>query len=104
MRRLRQDDLVEVLTGKDRGRRGQIREVQAQRTRVIVQGVNIVKKHMKPRALGAPAGQLDGDHVGVDVDAADPAPLEEPAGEFVRRLDAQDHVVGGRSSDRVVER
>ena len=59
MRRLRQDDLVEVLTGKDRGRRGQIREVQAQRTRVIVQGVNIVKKHMKPRALGAAAGIIE---------------------------------------------
>ena len=59
MRRLRQDDLVEVLTGKDRGRRGQIRELQAQRARVIVQGVNIVKKHMKAQALGTTAGIIE---------------------------------------------
>ena len=59
MRRLRQDDVVEVLSGKDRGRRGQIREVQSDRERVIVQGVNIVKKHMKARALGTQAGIIE---------------------------------------------
>ena len=39
MRRLRQDDTVQVLSGKDRGKRGQIRQVLPERQRVIVQGV-----------------------------------------------------------------
>ncbi len=59
MRRLRQDDVVEVLSGKDRGRRGPIREVLPDRKRVIVQGVNIVKKHMKARQLGTQAGIIE---------------------------------------------
>ncbi|PZC43562.1 MAG: large subunit ribosomal protein L24 [Chloroflexi bacterium] len=59
MRRLRQDDVVEVLSGRDRGRRGQIRELLPDRERVIVQGVNIVKKHMKARQMGTQAGIVE---------------------------------------------
>lgn len=59
MRSIRQDDLVEVLTGKDRGKRGQVREVLPDPQRVIVQGVNIVKKHMKAQALGTQAGIIE---------------------------------------------
>jgi large subunit ribosomal protein L24 len=59
MRRLRQDDVVEVLAGKDRGRRGQVREVLPARGRVLVQGVNLVKKHMRARALGTQAGIIE---------------------------------------------
>lgn len=59
MRGIRQDDLVEVLTGKDRGKRGQVRQVQPQPQRVVVQGVNIVKKHMRARALGTQAGIIE---------------------------------------------
>lgn len=59
MRSIRQDDIVEVLAGKDRGKRGQVREVLPAPQRVIVQGVNIVKKHMKARALGTQAGIIE---------------------------------------------
>ena len=59
MRRLRQNDVVEVLRGKDRGRRGQVRELHPGGERVIVQGVNIVKKHTKPQALGTQAGIIE---------------------------------------------
>ena len=50
---------MEVLRGKDRGRRGQVREIQPNRERVIVQGVNIVKKHMKPQQRGTQAGIIE---------------------------------------------
>ena len=59
MRSIRQDDMVEILAGKDRGKRGQIRDVLPERQRVIVQGVNIVKKHMKAQALGTQAGIIE---------------------------------------------
>jgi large subunit ribosomal protein L24 len=46
--RLRKGDLVEVLTGKDRAKRGKILEVNRATGRVIVQGVSMIKRHTRP--------------------------------------------------------
>lgn len=46
--RLRKGDLVEVLTGKDRSKRGKILEVNRATGRVIVQGVSMMKRHTRP--------------------------------------------------------
>ena len=46
--RLRKGDLVEVLTGKDRKKRGKILEVNRATGRVIVQGVQMIKRHTRP--------------------------------------------------------
>ena len=46
--RLRKGDLVEVITGKDRGKRGKILEVNRAAGRVIVQGVAMIKRHTRP--------------------------------------------------------
>ena len=46
--RLRQDDLVEVIAGRDAGKRGKIIAVMRDSSRVLVQGVNFIKKHTKP--------------------------------------------------------
>lgn len=46
--RLRRGDLVEVLTGKDRQKRGKILEVNRATGRVIVQGVQMIKRHTRP--------------------------------------------------------
>ena len=46
--RLRKGDLVEVLTGKDRNKRGKILEVNRATGRVIVQGVQMIKRHTRP--------------------------------------------------------
>jgi len=51
--KIHKGDLVLVVTGKDRGKRGRIKEVQPVRNRVIVEGINFVKRHRKPR------GQMD---------------------------------------------
>ena len=59
MRRIQRDDLVEVRSGKNRGQRGQVREVLPKKDRVVVQGVNMVKRHMRPTQLGAPAGIIE---------------------------------------------
>jgi len=53
MQRVRREDLVEVLAGKDRGKRGKVRQVFPRKERVIVTGVNLVKKHIKPGRAGA---------------------------------------------------
>ena len=59
MRRIRQDDTVQILTGKDRGQRGPVREVLGQRNRVLVQGVNMIKKHVKAQQVGQPSGIVE---------------------------------------------
>ena len=46
--RLRKGDLVEVISGKDRGKRGKVLKVLRERSRVIVQGVAFIKRHTRP--------------------------------------------------------
>jgi len=46
--RLRKGDLVEVIAGKDAGKRGKILAVVREKNRVIVQGIGFVKKHTRP--------------------------------------------------------
>jgi large subunit ribosomal protein L24 len=60
MRKLKKGDEVIVLTGKDKGKRGTINQVIIEKDRVVVGGVNMVKKHQKPNpAVGAPGGIVE---------------------------------------------
>ena len=45
---VRKNDEVIVLTGKDRGKRGRVLQVLPERNRVVVEGVNLIKRHTKP--------------------------------------------------------
>jgi large subunit ribosomal protein L24 len=45
---IRKNDTVVVISGADRGKRGRVLGVQPARGRVIVEGVNIIKRHTKP--------------------------------------------------------
>ena len=47
MAKIKRDDEVVVLTGKDKGKRGTVRKVLDDQ-RVVVSGVNMIKKHTKP--------------------------------------------------------
>lgn len=53
--KLKKGDKVVVLSGRDKGRRGEIVEMMPKRARAKVQGVNLVRKHRKPSA-GNPGG------------------------------------------------
>ena len=55
MQRIQQGDLVEVIAGKDKGLRGEVVRVLTRKNRVIINGVNIMKRHSKARP--APGGQ-----------------------------------------------
>jgi large subunit ribosomal protein L24 len=46
--KIQKDDNVIVLTGKDKGKKGTVIQALPEQERVIVEGVNIVKKHQKP--------------------------------------------------------
>lgn len=55
--KVKKGDKVVVLTGKDKGKTGEIKKVMPDDNKVIVQGVNVQTKHRKPSAAGA--GGLD---------------------------------------------
>ena len=58
--KLKRGDTVQVISGRDKGKRGQIREIRADEQRVVVADVNVVKRHMKPGKAGArQAGIVD---------------------------------------------
>lgn len=58
MQRIRKGDTVIVTTGKDKGRTGEVLRVIPAKNRVLVQGVNMAKRHVKPR-MGDPGGIQD---------------------------------------------
>ncbi len=48
MAKIKRDDLVLVIAGKDKGRRGKVLRVFPRRGRVMVEKVNVVKRHQRP--------------------------------------------------------
>ena len=59
MNKIKRDDTVLVIAGKDRGKQGPVRRVLPSEGRLIVQGINMVKRHQKPQAPGTQAGIID---------------------------------------------
>ena len=57
--RIRKGDLVLVTSGADRGKRGEVLRVIPKENRSVVQGVNIAKKHTKPKGMGQPGGIVE---------------------------------------------
>jgi large subunit ribosomal protein L24 len=49
--KIRRDDTVRIIAGKDRGRTGRVLRVDPRAQKVYVEGANIVKRHMRPRTL-----------------------------------------------------
>jgi large subunit ribosomal protein L24 len=49
--RVRKDDVVKVISGKDKGKTGRVLRVEPKRQRVFVEGLNIQKRHQKPRTI-----------------------------------------------------
>jgi large subunit ribosomal protein L24 len=49
--RIRRDDEVIVISGKDRGKTGRVLRVDREKDRVFVEGINIVKRHQRPSQL-----------------------------------------------------
>jgi large subunit ribosomal protein L24 len=49
--KVRKGDVVQIVAGKDRGKQGRIIEARPAERRVLVENLNLVKKHRRPRAL-----------------------------------------------------
>lgn len=57
--KIRKGDNVLVISGKDRGKRGKVRQSFPVEERVLVEHINMVKKHTKARGMARQAGIID---------------------------------------------
>lgn len=57
--KIRSGDQVQVIAGKDKGKRGAVRTVNLKKGRVVVEGVNLVKKHQRARPGVRQSGIID---------------------------------------------
>ncbi|MFA6260350.1 MAG: 50S ribosomal protein L24 [Bacteroidia bacterium] len=54
--KIRKGDMVQVIAGDDKGKKGRVLEVISETNRVLVEGINIVSRHTKPNAQNQQGG------------------------------------------------
>jgi large subunit ribosomal protein L24 len=57
--KIRKNDTVLVITGKDRGKKGKVRFAYPEKERVLVEGINFVKRHTRARGQARQAGIIE---------------------------------------------
>ncbi len=57
--KIRKNDMVLVITGKDKGKKGKVRFAYPDEQRIMVEGVNMIKKHAKARGQVRQAGIIE---------------------------------------------
>jgi large subunit ribosomal protein L24 len=74
--KVKKGDLVQILTGKDRGKQGRVLEARPRERRVIVENLNVIKRHTKPRPI-RDASRMGGTQIapGGIVEKAAPLPV-----------------------------
>ena len=80
MERLVRGDLVRVMRGNDKGKQGRVTRVLKERGAVVVEGVNLIKRHMKATAQ-RPGGILE---VEAPIDASKVMPVDPETGKGTR--------------------
>jgi large subunit ribosomal protein L24 len=106
--RIKADDDVIVIGGKDRGKRGKVLRVDPQKERVYVEGLNIVKRHQKPRQV---AGAQRSEQVGGVIEKEGPIHLSnvmladpkdgKPTRVGIELVEGKRHRVAKRSGTRI---
>ena len=78
---VKKGDKVVVISGKDKGKQGTILEAYPKKDRVIVEGVNIVKKHSKPSQMNPQGGIISREAA---IHASNVMPLDPKSGKPTR--------------------
>jgi large subunit ribosomal protein L24 len=102
--KLRKGDKVKVITGKDKGKSGAILMVLKESNRVVVEGVNIVKKAVKPGRVSKEGGIIK---VERPINASNVMFLDDKAGKPVRlgsKLTGEKKYRISRATDEVVDK
>jgi large subunit ribosomal protein L24 len=74
--KVKKGDLVQILTGKDRGKQGRVIEARPRERRVIVENLNLMKRHQRPRPI-RDASRMGGTQIapGGIIEKAAPVPV-----------------------------
>ncbi len=59
--KIKKGDTVEVITGKDKGKQGEVAFVFPKKNKIIVNGINVANKHQRPLRANEPGGIIDKD-------------------------------------------
>ncbi|HEY6393933.1 MAG TPA: 50S ribosomal protein L24, partial [Candidatus Binataceae bacterium] len=57
--KIKKNDMVMVITGRDRGKTGKVMRVLPDQGRVLIERINIVKRHSKPKGAASPGGIVE---------------------------------------------
>ena len=57
--RIKKGDTVKVIAGKDKDKEGKVLSVDQKNARVVVEGVNMVTRHTKPKKMGEAGGRIE---------------------------------------------
>ena len=87
MERLQTGDQVQVIRGNDKGKQGKVTRVLSAKSKVVVEGVNMVKRHLKATPQ-RPGGSLESE---APLDASKVMPIDPESGKPTRvRYETQD--------------
>lgn len=78
---VKKGDKVKVISGKDKGKQGSVLEAYPKKERVLVEGVNVIKKHAKPSQDNPQGGILNQEAA---IHASNVMPLDPKSGEPTR--------------------
>jgi large subunit ribosomal protein L24 len=101
--KIKKGDQVVVLTGKDKGRQGQVLQVLPKDNRVVVRGINMVKRHTRP-TQGDPQGGIKNKEAALHI--SNVAFVDPKSGEPTRvgfRIDGDKKVRVAKKSGEVID-
>ena len=88
MMRVKKGDTVVVITGKDKGKKGNVLKVFPKANRVLVEGVNMITKHQKPSAINPQGGIINKE---APIHISNVMPFDSESGKGVRvRFDVKE--------------
>jgi large subunit ribosomal protein L24 len=79
--RIQKGDQVVVISGKDKGKKGKVMKFDAESNRVLVEGVNLVKRHMRPNPRMQQGGILEREQ---PINASKVMPVDPKTGKGTR--------------------
>jgi large subunit ribosomal protein L24 len=102
-RHVKQGDLVQVITGNDRGKTGRVLRVIPQRDRVIVEGINMRMKHVRPSQQNPQGGRMERE---MSIHISNVMPISPSSGKptrvrFERRTDGSKVRLAVRGGDEL---
>ena len=93
---VRKDDIVEVISGDHQGERGKILKVIPKRNLVVVEGINMVFRHVRPSKKNPQGGRLQKE---APIQISNVMPIDEKTGKGTR-VRFQVNAQGGRVQDK----